>query len=416
MESNIVYNIDLDEEIISHLSISDSVNELREEDLNSDLIEDPFAREIFEWQMTHLREHKKPATSSVLAEQFNLNLTDPLTAIGDLIGRLRKRYMRNNGREKMEELAKVYEEDPASVPDFMVSAGRNLRNIVAPKGDSYGTGDFERAIARYDRSLLLGSGPSFGFEELDAHLSGLRGVTFLLAPPKTWKSWATVNAAVENILAGKNTALRSLELPADETDMRIRCMVSGVPYWKYIRGTLSLEDRNILKQASEFLDDTGIYKVTKPPQGKRDIHNLIEGSRDDGADVIFIDQLQYVETDKGKQLGACDPGEYWPVMNALRDYSDDGPVWMVHQFNRSVMNADKMPEAQQAKAASSVEETATLILGLWANRDMRKSHVAELGILASRNYDYKSWEIGINLTNDCKLTCYGEFNYEPEED
>lgn len=411
-----VFQVDLDEEVLSHLAIAESVEEFRNEALNIDLILDTFVREVYEWQLDHLRKHKRPATASVLAEQFDIDLVTPETAAGDLIGRLRERYMRNNARQKMELIAETYAEDPAAVPNLLVRTGRELQGIVNQKGEVYGTGDFDRAMARYDKTLLQGPGPSFGFKDVDDHLHGQRGLTFLLAPPKTWKSWTGVNVLTTNTLNGLNVDLYSLELPADETDMRVRCMVAGIPYWKYVRGSLSREDRDILEQASGYLDDLGTYRVIKPPSGERSVDHLIENSRDHGADLILIDQLQYLENAKGKQLGSCDPGEYWPSINALRDYSDDGPIFVIHQFNRSAMNADKMPEPQQAKASSAVEETATLVLGLWANKDMRKSHVMEMGILASRNYNFKSWEIGVELTRGCELNCYGEFNHEPEED
>jgi hypothetical protein len=92
------------------------------------------------------------------------------------------------------------------------------------------------------------------------------------------------------------------------------------------------------------------------------------------------------------------------------------PMMIVHQFNRSVMNADKMPSMQQAKGAAAIEETGTLILGLWANKDMRRSNVVELGTLASRNYQYEAWEIGVELTRGCSFTMLGRANHDEDED
>lgn len=411
-----VFGLDLDEEIISHMFVPESVFEFRNEDISPEIILDPEAREIYEWQLAHLRKFRQPATPSVLADEFDIEPVAPLTQVVDLLGRLSQRYMRSVSRKKMDALGETYLTDPASVPNQMVEMGRELQGIVNRKGEVYGTGDFDRAMSRYDRGILAGPGPTFGFKDLDDHMHGQRGLTFCLAPPKTYKSWLGVNTLVQNVFEEKTVDLYSLELPADETDMRVRCMTAGVPYWKYVRGSLSYDDRVILEQASEYLDDLGKYRVIKPAPGARSVESIIENSRDNGADLIIIDQLQYLENAKGKQLGSCDPGEYWPSINALRDHSDDGPIWVVHQFNRSAMNADKMPEPQQAKASSAVEETATLVLGLWANKDMRKSNIVELGILASRNYNFKSWEISVELSRGCDLQCNGEFNHEPEED
>jgi hypothetical protein len=71
------------------------------------------------------------------------------------------------------------------------------------------------------------------------------------------------------------------------------------------------------------------------------------------------------------------------------------------------MKADEMPEMQQAKGSSAIEEVATLGLGLWANKDMRNSNIIELGTLASRNYEHASWELGVSLTRHCQITNNG---------
>lgn len=736
-----VFQIDLDEELLSHLADPDSFAEIWGEHIDEDFIVDESVKEIFRWQFEHRREHGKPATASVLAEEFDLDLAEPLTVVGDLIERLRDRYMRNNGRSYMEKLADAYKEDPFRLVEVMPKVARELVEKVAPRGEAYGTGDFDRAMHRYDSLVLRGPGPSFGFKAVDGHFGGMHGLNFGIAPPKTYKAlaldtpiptpdgWTTMGAleigdtvydqngqpckvvgkspvwkgrpcyritfsdrtsivadaehlwetscrgrgvairttqeiantlkrsdqgsnhsicvakpieclraelpidpyvlgawlgdgtareatittadyeiietikeagyevskwpsaefvygirgligdlralnllqnkhipsmylrahrdqrlallrglldtdghcskrgeivfvttsphildgilelirslgfkptaneyramiddrdcgpkwhvrfggyadqrvfgldrkqsrlravparsmrsqtrqivdvtpisavpvqcisvdsprnlylagegmipthnswiyggklTAENVLAGTNGHLYSLELPAEETDMRIRCLVAGVPYWKYLRGSINNEDRKLLAEASEFLDDSGTYRSVKPQPGHRTFEEMVERAGDAGAEFVVIDQLQYVETRNGKQLGGCDPREFWQPLNAARDLSDHMPIMCIHQFNRSVMNADKMPEMQQAKGAAAIEETATLALGLWANKDMRKSNLVELGTLASRNYTYEAWEIGIELSKSCDFELLGRANHDDD--
>jgi hypothetical protein len=228
-----VYAIDLDEELLSHLAIPESVQALWDEKVKDELILDGFVKEVYDWQFAHVREHTKPATASVLAEEFDLDLDEPLTAVGDLIERLRDRWVRNNARDYMEKIGDSYKEDPALVPAVLVEVAREFQDKIGKRGEAYGTGDYERAMHRYDEMVLRGPGPSFGFKEIDEHFHGLRGVTFGIAPPKTYKSWIFgANTLVENIMLGRNTWLYSLELPADETDMRVRCLAAGIPYWR----------------------------------------------------------------------------------------------------------------------------------------------------------------------------------------
>jgi hypothetical protein len=412
-----VYALDLDWDLINHLAIPSSVRYLQGEQVAIDVIEDKLARHVFEWQMEHTREHQQPAAPGVLEDQFEeISLTTPQTAIGDLILRLRERYMRNRGRTIIKGLAEMATEDPLHVAREMMRQGRSLADITTKRGEVYGTGDFPRALARYNEKVLQGKGPSIGYRQLDEHFNGLLGTTFLLAPPKTYKSWFVVNGVLENIIQGAFPYLYSLELPADESDFRLRCMAAGVPYWKYVKRCLTPEDLHRIDEQSKLLDEGGCFKVEKPSPGERGVARMVERALAAGADSIWIDQLQYMENRKGVNVGAANnTGDYWEVCNDLRDYSDEIPIFVVHQFNRSVMNAKEMPEMQQAKGSSAIEEVATLQLGLWANKEMRKSNTVHIGTLASRNFSYGTWEIGVNLSYGCELTMRGPVEDEDED-
>jgi hypothetical protein len=410
-----VYQLDLDEEILSHLADPESVNALWAENLNPALIEDEFAAEVWDWAIAHLRTHGKPPTPSVLADEFELDFAEPLTSPGDLMDRLRERFMRNSARAEMEKLGNAYKDNPAQVPELMLKLGRELSSKLGNRGEAFGTGDFERAKHRYEQQVLAGPGASFGWKELDDQFYGMRGMTFLIASPKTYKSWITVHSVVENIKNGQHVWLYSLELPADESYWRVACGAAGIPYWKYLRHQLGAAELADLKEATELLDGCGVFRIVKPERGRRGIEDMVERARDTGADVIYIDQLQYIENDRGRALGSLnDTGEYFDVINAGRDLSDDGPLWIVHQFNRAARFSDEMPDMSLAKGSSAVEECATLALGLWANKEMKKSNQVELGVLASRNYTDKAWEIGVELTRGCDFELLREAVHDDE--
>jgi hypothetical protein len=412
-----VYNLDLDEELLSHLAIPESVREIRADGISPELIEDEFVRKVWDWQFAHVRKHGVPATPSVLADEFDIDFSEPLTVPEVLLDRMRYRFTRNGARIKMESVGKGYQEDPSKVAELLLNAGRELSSLMGKKGESLGTGDFQQAIDGYDEKVLKGPGPSFGFKALDDHFHGMSGLTVGLAAPKTYKSWIFgANTVVENIKLSRSGWLYSLELPALDTDWRIRCLAAGVPYWKYLRGRLSQTERELLRETSGILDELGIYQVTKPPPGRRTIEEMVERAADAGAEYVIIDQLQYVETQSGKQLGAGDHKDYWQPLNAARDLSDHIPIVIVHQFNRTVMGADKMPEMSQAKAAAAIEEVATLGLGLWANKDMRRSNIVELGTLISRHYEYVSWELGVELSHGCDFQLYGVVDHSDEDE
>lgn len=408
-----VFNLDLDEEVLSHLAIQESVYAFRAERVRNVLLEDDGVREIFDWQMAHVREHTRPATASVLAEEFDLSFEDPLTAVGDLIERLRDRYITNHVREEMEKVVAAYKQDPGTVAHVMVRVGRDLSALVTPQGESYGTGDVDRVMEEYDKRTLAGIGPSMGFPEIDDYFYGMRGVVMNIGPPKSMKSWIAVKAFLKNIVQGRCAWHYSLELPAEETNERLYALAANISPWKFIKGGLTREDRNLLYEVAEVLDEQGQYRIVKPPEGERDITTLVGRARDAGAEVVFIDQLQYLEY-KGESLYGGDTKDYGKVLNTARNLSDEGPLWITHQFNRTTMFAESMPSMQQAKGSAACEEVSSLILGLWANKDMRKSGIMEMGSIASRHFMDQSWEIAVDMNRGCQFECVGVMEHDEE--
>ncbi len=403
-----IVELDLDWDFLSHLALRDSWIEIRAEQISSDLLEDEYARKIFAWQSAHAREHGHPATASVLEAQFeDLTIEEPLTAIGDLVTRLRERYVRNNGKDALRSLASIYKSDPLETGPAMIKAGRELVALTATRGEVWGSGDTDRSILEYHKGVVKGMGPSFGFQELDDFFYGQRGLTFWLGAPKAGKSWLAINAVLRNIILGNYVELHALELPAYEAQMRVRCMAANIPWWKFVKCALDEDNLTKLRETGEWLDSLGLFKVLKPPYGERDGDDLVRGSIDRGADLVVIDQLQYLEVN-GRALGdKNEPGAYWGVCNQLRDLSDEVPIHIVHQFNRGAAFMDEMPSMEYAKGSSAIEETATVCLGTWANKDMRASGITEIGTLAARNYALASWECKVELSHGCSFDIIG---------
>lgn len=397
--------VDPDIELLSHLPDPEAWVVLRGERFRDELIEDDAVRTIYQWADNHRREHGEIATAAVLDDEFEIEFTEPETAIGDLIDRMRKRYMKNRGRKALRDIGERFKEDPTSVPKLLLQQGKELSDILARRGEMYGTGDIDRTLQGYLDKATQGPGPSLGFKALDNYFYGQRGISIYAGPPKTWKSWFMVKATLENILQGTYPWLYPLELPAEETHMRLVCMCADIPWHKYIHNTISRDEQKLMRQVSSDLDELGAYKIVQPPQGERSIDELVGQAQDAGAGAIFVDQLQYVEVD-GKSLGAWnETGKYWEVLDRARNVTDH--ICFAHQFNRSVMNADKMPSVQQLKGSSAIEETATLALGLWASKEMRKSKRLEVGTLISRNHDFCNWEVEVDLTRRCHFEITG---------
>jgi hypothetical protein len=405
---SITYALDLDEELLAHLPSQESWLVLTAEGFGPELIEDHEIRDIYCYTVAYNHDHKQLPSATVLGDEFDLNLREPETAIGDLIDRMRVRFVKNQGRDKLRDIIARQKEDPLALATLLLQGGRELSGLLTKRGEMFGSEDVSRATNRYNKKVLAGPGASVGFAELDDYFFGMRGVTLWIAPPKTMKSWIMCQGVLSNARAGANPWLYSLELPAEEADMRLRCLMADVPWWHYIRNRITDEEWQAIHAATEELHEQGCYRVVKPRAGHRGIEELVQTARDNGAGVVFIDQLQYVENTKGQSIGSLNnTGEYWDVLNKARDLSDDGPICFAHQFNRSAMFADSMPAVEQAKGSSSIEEVATLALGMWANKHMRKSRCVSVGTLIARNHEYAAWEMSVELSRGCRFEITG---------
>jgi hypothetical protein len=195
-------------------------------------------------------------------------------------------------------------------------------------------------------------------------------------------------------------------------------MAADIPFWKYHKGVLMDNEKKHLQSVADILEDSGLFQIEKPDVGGRGVQRMIEHALMDEADVIYIDQLQYIEVRSGNNsVGAMNnTGSYWEICNDLRDYSDQVPIWVAHQFNRSTMNnTDEFPTSQQGKGSSAIEETATLELGLWANKEMRNAHIIQLGTLESRNTELEFWNLAVELSNRCSFDMIGQIKDEADE-
>src|SRR5208282_1734214 len=130
-----LYNLDLDEELIAHLSDSESWLVLREEGFNDVLINDVEITDIYRWAYEHLQVEGKPPSPSVLSDEFDLDIRDPETGIHDLIHRLRMRYLKEEGREALKKIVDLYHEDPTKVAKELLKTGHHLSDLLVRRGE-----------------------------------------------------------------------------------------------------------------------------------------------------------------------------------------------------------------------------------------------------------------------------------------
>lgn len=408
--------VEPDIELCAHLSDPDAWVVLKGEGFHADLIEDEIVREAFKWSKEFIREYGEPPTDEVLDDEFDIKddpfFEEPVTVIEDLVDRMRRRYKNNQQRDRIKQLVKLQKEDPDSVAREMAASGKELQEILARRGESFSAGEGERAVKAYLDYATKGPGASLGFKTLDDYFGCQRGISVIAAAPKSCKSWIIVKATLENILQGKYPWLYSLELPAEETEMRLMCMMAGLPWHKYINKNFTREEQATLIETEKLMAESGAYRIVTPSYGHRTIEELIGNAQDAGAGAIFIDQAQYVETDN-KTLGDWnETGKYWSVLDRARNLTDD--ICFVHQLNYKAANAESFPSYEMIKGSSAFVEVATLVLGLWTSKEMRKSSRMQIGVISARNHTHRIWDVDVNLTTDSNFEIIGVAEDEDE--
>ena len=401
--------VEPDIELCGHLCDPEAWVVLKGEGFHPDLIEDERVREAFEWALDFFRKYGEPPTAEVLDDEFEIPgepfFKEPVTVPDDLVERMRKRYKNNQQRAHVRKIVKLQKEDSDSVAKEMALSAKELQDILSRRGESYSAGEGERALKAYLDKATKGPGASLGFPLLDAYFSGQRGITTIAAAPKSFKSWIAVKATRESILQGKYPWLYSLELPAEETEMRLMCMMANLPFHKYISNSFTREEQELLVDTESLMAESGAYKIDTPPYGERTIEELIDKAQNAGAGAIFIDQAQYVETD-GKSLGDWnETGKYWSVVHRAKEMADN--ICFIHQLSYKAANSDSFPTYEMVKGSSAFVEVGTLVLGLWANKEMRKSSRMQIGVISARNHTHLIWDVDVNLTTGCDFQIIG---------
>lgn len=399
-------NLDLDLELL--FTIGASFEALYVDRISPEVVVDPMVKEVYEWALTYFDKYNEAPPVPILEHEFlkyNLSFEAPSTQVDDLLTRLRDRYIRNQAQKTVVELGKAAVREPQGLAQRLMSEGRRLDRVLTSSKDVFDAGSLDQALLSYHKRVAKGRGPSIAFPEVDDHFDGLDALTFLVGSPKSLKSWLTVKSALANILLGHTVYISTLEMPKEVYIWRIYCMAANIPFWKYLKRALEPEDEIAIKKAAGKLKDSGDFYIEKAPNGERSAQLIFSRAKTLNADIIYIDQLQYVENSKGVAIGAINKTEdFFEVCNTLKDLAEEKPIWVAHQFNRSVMGNTDFPEMQQIKNSSAIEETATLALALHSNRAMRQDNIVQFGTLASRNYGLPIWEIKTEMKKGCSLT------------
>lgn len=157
----------------------------------------------------------------------------------------------------------------------------------------------ERATARNHVSGL-----TFGLDEIDHHTMGIKDgeLAIFTAFSGAGKSWLSLKAALAEWRRGRQTVLITLENTVEQTIDRMACMMSGIAYEKWQRGTVDEGGLVRFHTAKQRIQETEHAPVIiQPDSGDRSPVALIHRARVYGAESVIVDQVSHVEPPEGSR-------------------------------------------------------------------------------------------------------------------
>jgi replicative DNA helicase len=398
--------IALHRQLVDFLAVPETAQKIYNERFHSDFLteEESTASQILEYQMDHITRYGEPATPEVLNHRFpHVGFEEPVCELEWLLDQFRTRYSRNQAEGIIKAAASSLNSNPMEViADAHRQLGK-LRDRTRPQAIMYGTTDYKHVLDGYKLQLeMMGSntGIPFGFDEIDEHLGGLKKgeLVYVIGRPKRYKSWMLMKSAVAAQKRGYNAVFFTLEMSKDEMFHRYACMATGIGWKRFKRGEMSAHEWSIMEsKLEELAEGPGKMHVVQPPRGDRSVDNLKAIAKDLDADVVYIDQLKFIESvTKNGEEARHQRIEY--INEDLKDLTNHFPIMIAAQFNREAENMKEMADLSKIGLSDSIGQTADVLFGLYQNKDMRQSGILEFGIIEARAYDGGSWELSVELS------------------
>lgn len=404
--------LSLENELLDHLAIPENARRLYDQRFPPDLLteEEALGRSVLEFQFSHIGNYGEPATKDVLESRFHdISFVSPRSQVDWVVDQFKERYARSETESVLINLAKrINKESPTTVIDDISNELNAIREKIRERKTEMSSSEYREVLDEYWNSPDSTEGITYGFKEIDKVLKGLKKgeLVYVIGRPKRYKSWMLVKSMVEAQKAGAKCVFFTLEMDIPEMFQRYACMASGVSWSGFRNRELMPSDMDLMVRKMNEINDSSEIKIIKPPRGERTVHALKMIAKEHGADIIYIDQLKFIEsTVKVKADMRFREIEY--INEDLKDACSDFPIYIATQFNREAAQLSEMADLSKIGLSDSIGQTADVILGLHQTEDMRKSRVLQFGIIEARSYNSARWELIVELSQNSNFRITG---------
>lgn len=407
----------LEDQLLDHLATPEGCVAVWRERLSPEIIPEvnDGIREALAFVIRYIDEYGEAPDVSVLSEETGYeDFEDPIAPIEYVIDKLKERNVRKELKQAITKVSRLVGDPNVALQTMFSEASRIIAENISRRNvlDSYNTG---LVLDRYkDRQLIRDSGISFGYEAIDDALGGMRKgeLYFVIGRPGRYKSWQLIKSATESYQNGNNVVIETLEMTADEMQDRFLCQIAGVSWDQFMHGALPPKDEAILKEAGEWLleQENRVY-FHHPAITERTVPHMKQFALEVEADVLYIDQLSFIHSTKYSDQRWLEVGY---ICQELKVASADFPIMCAAQFNREAAKAKSVKDLDLANIglSDSVGQTADIVFGLYANKDMMNTRVLQYGIVKSRAFSERAWELKVSLSYDSNFSLVDELDWE----
>lgn len=404
--------LSLENELLDHLAVPENAQRLFNLRFNSDLLtdEEALSRSVLEFQFSHIQKYNSPASKEVLESRFaDISFVHPSSEVEWLVDEFRERYARAEIETALITLARrITKESPNAVIDEISNELYRIREATRSKKTEMSSSEYDAVLREYWESSESTEGITYGFPQVDEVLKGLKKgeLVYVIGRPKRYKSWMLMKSMVEAQKAGARAVLFTLEMEIPEMFQRYACMASGISWSAFKNRELMPTDMDLMTRNLARINESSEINIIRPPRGERSVHALKLIAKEHGADVVYIDQLKFLEsTVKVKADLRFREIEY--INEDLKDACSDFPIYVAAQFNREAAQLSEMADLSKIGLSDSIGQTADVILGLHQTEDMRKSRVLQLGVIEARSYRSAKWELIVELSQNSNFRITG---------
>lgn len=392
----------LEDQLLDHLGTEEGALELRKQRFSVDWInqKEVDVRRVFEYVMGFLREHGESPSVEVLVYEFGADFKEPEAPLDWLIEEFRQRYRRKEAQDVLKRVNRMVGPSPTEAVRLGSQEFSRIQKETLERKTETDSDDLEDVIERYkDRIMKRSDTPTFGYPELDADFNGIEGLVFTIARPKRYKTWQLIKAAVYNQMCGFTVALPSLEMPKEEILDRYACMRAGISWQRFRKGGLTPEDFDAIRQAKDENEQSpNKVHIFRPPVGQRTVEHMMMHANEVGANVCLIDQLKWIESSRPNS-------ERWReveyICEDLKEAANNYmPLMVAAQFNREAASLSEMADLSKIGLSDAIGQTADLLLGTYASKEMLQNKIIQYGTIDSRNFEPQRYDVKVDLSQN----------------